>query len=188
MSENVDFYKQAIIAEIAADVLHIKDMLSEVGPLTEQLRDQLPGHFDVLRAGLIETLSDIDEGIKEAGGERIDFVKGQLHVFIEQAIDKAFSENSEKVEAMVRQFERQNQAAAQQLKVQFDAVASGMQELRSIAEKARFPTWAKVIIPLGFIVAIIGSAAVSWQMASYKEALYMKTFMELPADKRKSTR
>ncbi|HBP4970080.1 TPA: hypothetical protein L5627_006018 [Pseudomonas aeruginosa] len=189
MNEPVELLKDAIIAEVAADVLKIRDNVEEIGPLVAQLRDQLPGHFDLLRAGLIETLDAINEGIKEAGGERIEFVKGQLSVFIEQAIDKAFAANSDKVEKMVAQFERQNNAAAANLKAQFDEVSEGMTEIKKIVENARFPTWAKVIIPIALVVAIGCSAVVTWQVASYKEAMYMQAFMkQLEADKGKRTK
>jgi hypothetical protein len=183
---SLDSLKDAVIAEIAADVLRIRDDVQEVGPLVAQLRAQLPEHFDLLRAGLIETLDLINEGIKEAGGERIEFVKGQLSVFIEQSIEKAFAANSEKVDKMVTQFERQNNLAAQNLKAQFSEVSAGMTELKKIADNARFPTWLKVTIPLALVLAIGCSAAVTWQFASYKEAVYMQEFMkQVQSDKGK---
>ncbi|MGG5276307.1 hypothetical protein [Pseudomonas syringae pv. coryli] len=184
---SLEGYKDAVIAEMAADVLRMKDDVQEIGPLVAQLRAQLPEHFDLLRAGLIETLELINEGIKEAGGERVEFVKGQLSVFIEQSIEKAFSANSEKVDKLVAQFEKQNNLAAKNLKGQFDEVSAGMQELKNIADNARFPTWLKVTIPLAFIAAISCSAVVTWQLASYKEAIYMEAFMkQMPTGKGKA--
>lgn len=203
-SASVDQLKDAIIAEIASDVLKIKDDVQELGPLVEILKKSLPEHFDLLRQGLIQTLEEIDEGIKEAGGERIEFVKGNLHVFIEQAIDKAFSGNSEKVEKLVQLFEKQNNAAAGNLKAQFDEVAAGMQKLQEAAagnlkaqfdevsagmqklhqlvEEARFPKWAKFYIPISLVVAIVCSSVVSWHFASAKEAVYMEAFLKMKAN------
>lgn len=184
MSSAADMFKDAVIAEIASDVLKIKEDVDQLGPLIQQLKDGLPSHFDLLRAGLIETLDLINEGIKEAGGERVEFVKGQLHVFIEQAIDKAFAENSDKVDKLVLQFERQNNAAAQNLRAQYSEVSEGMSQIRQEVGNMRFPTWLKVIIPLAFIVAIGCSSLISWQLASQKEAVYMQAFMkQLEAEK-----
>ena len=184
-TQNVDLLKDAIIAEVASDVLKLRDQVKAVnddllliGPLVSQLRDAFPGHFDALQAGLIETLEQINEGIKEAGGERIDFVRGQLHVFIEQAIDKAFQSNSEKVEKLTQAFSEQNNAAAMNLRSQFDEVSSGMKAMRVEMARLKFPTWAKVGIPLAFIVAIGCTALATYQFASYKEAVYMKAFVE----------
>lgn len=183
-SASVNMLKDAIIAEIASDVLQIKDDVQLIGPLVTQLKEAFPASFDALKAGLIETLDEINEGIKEAGGERIDFVKGQLHVFIEQAINKAFSENSDKAEKMLSQFEAQNKAAAAALRAQFDDVSEGMSQIRKEIGNNRFPTWAKVIIPAALILAIVCSSVISWQLASYKEALYMQAFMkQLEAEK-----
>lgn len=189
--ENVDLLKDAIIAEVASDVLKIRDELSLISPLVTQMKEAFPASFDALQAGLIETLELINEGIKEAGGERIEFVKGQLSVFIEQAIQKAFAENSEKVEQITKLFEKQNNAAALNLRAQFDEVSEGMgamrEEINTVINKARFPTWVKIGVPVAFVFAIACSSVISWQLASYKEAVYMNAFMKnLPADKGKS--
>lgn len=178
MSTSVDLLKDAIIAEVASDVLKIRDDLQLIGPLVTQLKDSFPGHFDTLQAGLVETLDQINEGIKEAGGERIDFVRGQLHVFIEQAIDKAFQSNSEKVEKLTQAFAEQNNAAAMNLRSQFDEVSNGMKAIRVEMARMKFPTWAKVAIPLAFVFAIGCTAVATYQFASYKEAVYMKAFVE----------
>ncbi|WP_434077472.1 hypothetical protein [Pseudomonas aeruginosa] len=127
----LDDYKDAIIAMVAADVLRMKDDVEQLGPLVQQLKDGLPSHFDLLRAGLIETLDLINEGIKEAGGERIEYVKGQLSVFIEQAIEKAFAANSERIAQLMVQFEKQNNAAANNLREQYAAVSEGMSQIRA---------------------------------------------------------
>jgi hypothetical protein len=178
MGNATDLFKDAVIAEIASDVLRIKEDVDQLGPLIQQLKDGLPSHFDLLRTGLIETLDLINEGIKDAGGERIEFVKGQLHVFLEQAIGKAFAENSDKVDKLVTLFERQNNAAALNLKAQYKEVSEGMSQIRLEVEKIRFPTWLKVIIPLAFIVAIGCTGLITWQIASQKEAVYMQAFIK----------
>lgn len=184
-TEHVDLLKDAIIAEVASDVLKLRDQVQGVsddlllvGPLVSQLRDSFPGHFDALQAGLIETLDQINEGIKEAGGERIDFVRGQLHVFIEQAINQAFQSNSKRVEQLTQAFTEQNNAAALNLRSQFDEVSSGMKAMRVEMSRLKFPTWAKVAIPLAFIVVIGCTAAATYQFAAYKEAVYMKAFVD----------
>lgn len=186
-NENLDLLKDAIIAEVASDVLKIRDDLSLIAPLVTQMKEAFPASFDALQAGLIETLELINEGIKEAGGERIEFVKGQLSVFIEQAIQKAFAENSDKIEKITEQFQRQNNAAAINLRSQFEEVSDGMVAMRKEISKARFPTWAKITIPVAFLLAIGCSSIISWKLASYKEAVYMNAFMKnLPAEKGKT--
>ena len=180
----LDDYKDAIIAMVAADVLRMKDDVEQLGPLVQQLKDGLPSHFDLLRAGLIETLDLINEGIKEAGGERIEYVKGQLSVFIEQAIEKAFAANSERIAQLMEQFEKQNNAAANNLREQYAAVSEGMSQMQKEIGKQRFPTWAKVIIPIALVVAVGCSSIISWHLASQKEAIYMQAFMQqLEAEK-----
>lgn len=179
-----DSLKDAIIAEIASDVLKIRDDLQLVSPLVKQLIDAFPEAFDRLQAGLVETLDQINEGIKEAGGERVEFVRGQLSVFIEQAIDKAFASNSDKVAEMMRVFEGHNNAAVQNLRSQFQEVSDGMALMRKEMNKSRFPTWLKVGIPVAFVISILCSALVTWQVASYKEALYMKAFVEYTKGKK----
>lgn len=217
---SVNMLKDAIIAEMASDVLQIKEDVQLIGPLVDQLKAGLPAHFDLLKAGLIQTLNEVEEDIKAAGGERIDFVKGQLHVFIEQAINKAFSEYSENAEKLfttleeqstaagkalqqqvaevqeqsnaagaalqqqVAQFDSQNKAAAAALRAQFNDVSEGMSQIQKEIGNNRFPTWAKVTIPVALVLSILCSAAISWQLASYKEALYMQAFMsKLEAEK-----
>lgn len=188
-NENLDILKDAIIAEIASDVLKIRDDLSLIAPLVTQMKEAFPASFDALQGGLIETLEQINEGIKEAGGERVEFVKGQLSVFIEQAIQKAFSENSDKIEKITEQFQRQNNAAAINLRSQFDEVSDGMIAMRKEVTNVRFPTWAKIAIPVGFVLAIVCSSVISWQLASYKEAVYMQAFVkQLDADKAKRSK
>jgi hypothetical protein len=184
-TEHVDLLKDAIIAEVASDVLKLRDQVQAVnddlllvGPLVSQLKDSFPGHFDALQAGLIETLDQINEGIKEAGGERIDFVRGQLHVFIEQAINKAFESNSKRVEQLTQAFTEQNNAAALNLRSQFDEVSGGMKAMRVEMSRLKFPTWAKIAIPLAFIAAIGCTAVATYQFAAYKEAVYMKAFVD----------
>ena len=193
-NENLDLLKDAIIAEVASDVLKIRDDLSLISPLVTQMKEAFPASFDALQAGLSETLERINEGIKEAGGERIEFVKGQLSVFIEQAIQKAFAENSDKIEKITEQFQRQNNAAAINLRSQFEEVSDGMAAtrneivaMRKESSNARFPTWAKITIPVAFLLAIGCSSVISWKLASYKEAVYMNAFMKnLPAEKGKT--
>lgn len=189
--------KDAIIAEVASDVLKIRDDLSLIAPLVTQLKEAFPTAFDALQGGLIETLEQINEGIKEAGGERVQYVSGQLHIVIEQAIQKAFSESSEKVDTILKLFEKQNGVAVSQLRGQFGEVSKAMtqmreeasatmKEMRKETSNLRFPIWAKITIPIAFIVAIGCTAVVSWKLATYTEAVYMNAFMKkLPADKAK---
>lgn len=178
MGKEIDELKDAIIAEMASDVLKIKEDVEVLAPLVNQLKDSFPELFDILKAGMIETLDEINNGLKDAGGERIEFVKGQLHVFIEQAIGQAFSENKTKAEHLIALFEKQNKSATSNLKQQYDEVSEGMSQIQKEIQKTRFPLWLKVIIPLGFIVAIAASTAITWQIASYKEAMYMRVYME----------
>lgn len=177
-SISVDLLKDAMIAEMVSDVLKIKEAVEQIDPMVKQLEANMPGLFDVLRAGLIDTLEQINQGILEAGGERIEYVKGQLHVYMAQEIEKVFAANSDRVERLVEQFERQNNAAAKNLRAQYEEVAAGMEEISKRLNKNSFPTWAKITIPLAFVIAIASSAIVSWQLASYKEAEYMRAYMQ----------
>lgn len=178
MTDSLGEYKDAVIAQVASDVLTLQDNVTLMVTMTEALQKQMPEHFDMLRSGLIETLDAINEGIKEAGGERIDFVKGKLQAHIEQAVEEALTAESEKIEKIVALFEKQNKAAAANLKAQFDEVSAGMDKLKSTISEARFPKWAKVLIPVALVMTAVISGVVSWQLASYKEALYMQAFMQ----------
>jgi molecular chaperone GrpE (heat shock protein) len=180
----LDNLKDAVIAEVASDVLRIRADIEEILPMVDQLKAALPGHFDALRAGLIETLEEIDNGIKEAGGERIEFVKGQLAAFIQQAIEKSFKDNSDRIDEAIRKFEQQNNAAVSSLSSQYEEVSKNLQRLKKESENNKIPKWLKITIPLAFIIAIGATSLLSWQLSSYKEAVYMNAFMsQLGAEK-----
>lgn len=173
----LDDLKDAVIAEMASDVLRLREDIAQIVPMVDQLKAGLPEHFDVLRAGLIETLEEINSGILEAGGERIEFVKGQLSAFIQHAIEQGLEENSKKLDEAVRKFEDLNAAAIRSLSEQYEAASSNLQRLKDQASVNKVPKWVKIVIPMAFVVGIIGSGILSWQLGSYKEAVYMNAFM-----------
>jgi hypothetical protein len=188
MSANVEVLKDAIIAEVASDVLKIRDDLSLVTPLISQMLEAFPKAFDSLQGGLIETLSQINEGIEEAGGDRIEYVRGQLGAFIEVAIRDAFAQNSAKINQLAEQYERHNNAAAKNLKSQFDEVAEGLKSVRKEIDDIRIPKWAKIFVPLAFVIAIVSTGLITWHYASYKEAVYMREFIKFGTEKARSSK
>ncbi|VVN28944.1 hypothetical protein PS623_04680 [Pseudomonas fluorescens] len=183
MSKNVESLKDAILAEVAADVLAIKQDVSEVAPLVAQLRAQLPDHFDLLRSGLIETLENIDQAIQEAARDRTEFAKGQLSAYIETALQESLANHSEKIDALVLQFEKQNTVAVKALKSQFSEVSSSMEGLKKLSEDTKFPKWAKITLPIVVAVIVACTGIATWQFASYKEAVYMNAFKEMAVTK-----
>lgn len=185
---SIDDLKTALLANISSDVLKIQDQLDLVKPLITQLIEALPASMDVLRSGVIDTLEEINNGIKEAGGERTEYVKGQLSAFIERCIDDAFKANSERTEQLLKSFEKSGTLAAQNLKQQYDAVSSGMatiqEKMAAVKQEVgdlRMPKWVKICIPLSIVTAIAVSSVVTWQIASYKEAVYASAFNAVTA-------
>lgn len=176
--------KNAIIAEIASDVLHIKDDVAELGPIISQLKESLPQLFDLLKSGMIETLDTVNKGILDAGGERVDFVKGQLHSYIEQAFAKALESNTKEIDALQAKFTKQHTLALEGLKSQYEQVSSGMTAVLSSSRRPPLPTWATVAITLVIVVCVVASGAVCWQLASYKEAVYMQAFLKHVEDQK----
>lgn len=179
----VEDLKAALIATMMQDVLAIQDQLELIKPLVSQLLQALPDSMDVLRAGVIDMLENINEGIKEAGGERTEFVKGQLSVFIKQCLDDAFRENSETTNQIMGLFTQHSGAAAKDLKSQYTVIADGMRSIKSEMDgvkqeinNIRFPKWLKIAIPVAFIVVVGSTAIATWQLASYKEALYANAY------------
>lgn len=173
----LDDLKDAVIAEMASDVLRLREDIAQIVPMVDQLKAGLPEHFDVLRAGLIETLEEINNGILEAGGERVEFVKGQLAVFIQQAIEQGFEQNAEKIDQAIQKFEKLNTAALRSLSEQYEEASAGLQKLKEQSHVNKVPKWIKIALPVAFIVGIIGTGVLSWQIGSYKEAVYMNAFM-----------
>lgn len=179
----VEDLKAALIATMMQDVLAIQDQLELIKPLVSQLLQALPDSMDVLRAGVIDMLENINEGIKEAGGERTEYVKGQLSVFIKQCLDDAFKENSETTNQIMALFTQHSGAAAKDLKSQYTVIADGMRSIKSEMDgvkkeinNIRFPRWLKITIPVAFIVVVGSTAIATWHFASYKEALYANAY------------
>lgn len=183
-TENTQALKDAIIAEVARDVLLIKDEVTELRSLVTQLKESLPALFDLLKAGTIETLEEINKGILEAGGERIDYVRGQLSVFLEQALTNGLDGHSKRINGVIEQLEKQSNVAARNLRNHYDEVAAGMEAVRDRQQKSSISTGLKVTIAAVTLAMVICSGVVCYQVASYKEAVYMKAFMsELPTSK-----
>ena len=158
-------------------MFRLREDIAQILPMVDQLKAGLPDHFDVLRAGLIETLEEINQGILEAGGDRIEFVRGQLSVFIQQAIEQGFEQNVDKINQTIHKFETLNATALRSLSEQYEEASAGLQRLKSQANANRVPKWIKIVLPIAFIVGIIGAGVLSWQIGSYKEAVYMNAFM-----------
>ncbi len=169
--------KNAMIAEVASDVLQVKSDVAELRVIISQLKDSLPQLFDLLKSGMIETLESINKGLLEAGGDRIDFVKGQLHVYIEQAVGKALENNSDKIESLQALFLKQNTIATQNLKEQYQEVSNGMKNILSSTNISHIPFWIKITFPSVLITIALCTGAVCWQLASYKEAVKMQIVM-----------
>ena len=176
--------KDAIIAEVASDVLHIKDDVTELVLIVKQLKESFPQLFDLLKSGMIETLDSVNKGILDAGGERIDFVKGQLHSYIEQAFAKALESNSKEIDGLQAKFTKQHALAIEGLKSQYQEVSSGMTAALSSSRRPSIPTWATVVITLVIIASVVCGGAVCWQVASYKEAVYMQAFLKHVEDQK----
>ena len=170
--------KEAIIAEVASDVLHMKSDVAELKPLINQLKESIPQSFDLLKSGMIETLDIVNKEIVDAGGARVEFVKGQLHSYIEQAFAKALESNSKEIEELQAKFSKQNALAIQHLKAQYEEVSTGMNNVLANAKKSSLPSWAIVTIPLVILLTVVCGGAVCWQLASYKEAVYMQAFLD----------
>ncbi|MBI6621534.1 hypothetical protein YA0783_24915 [Pseudomonas corrugata] len=172
----IDDLRSAMIAELTADVLRVQDQLELVKPLVTQLLEALPASMDVLRSGVIDMLEQINEGIKEAGGERTEFVKGQLSVYIKQCIDEVFRENAETAEKLLANFKKNGELASQNLKAEYEEVYAGMQAIRKEVNRIRFPTWLKITIPVSVVAILVLGCTLSWQYASWKEAVYSDAY------------
>lgn len=184
-SEAVKELEGAILAELLSDVLKVQDQLEMVKPLVTQLLEALPTSMDVLRSGVIELLEKIDGALKEAGEDQVQFVKGQLSVYIGQAIDEAFSKNSETTDKLLNQFKQHNSAAVKSLSSEFDVVISSMgamkndiEEMRKDINKIRMPTWVKYTLPAVFVVSILVAVVVTASFSSYREAVYADQFQK----------
>lgn len=186
-TDAVEDLKTALIAQMMQDVLAIQDQLELIKPLVSQLLQALPDSMDVLRSGVIDMLENINEGIKEAGGERTEYVKGQLSEFIssfiKRCLDEAFKENSETTNRLMLSFTQHSGAAAKDLHSQYTVISEGMRSVKTEMDgikkeinNIRFPTWLKYAIPLAFVVVIGSTAIATWQFASYKEALYANAY------------
>lgn len=175
-NKEIKALKDAILGEIASDVLHIKDQLEEIKPLITLLSSGIADSLDVVRAGITTTLESIDEDLRAVGSDKVEQVKGQLSVFIEQAMTKSFSENAALVDQIVQQFQKLNNSAANSLKVQYQEVADGLASVKKEVEKAATPSWLKIGVPIFVIVVVLTTSIASWQFASYREAVYMAAF------------
>jgi hypothetical protein len=67
-----------------------------------------------------------------------------------------------------------------------DSLKESLSAVIKEANKAKTPTWVKVWLPITFVFSIACTALVSWQLASYKEAVYSNAFNKYIAEQSKS--
>jgi hypothetical protein len=152
--------KDALIAEVASDVLQLRSSIESLEILIKTLESQIATNFDTLQAGLIQTIETIDHDIKETGQEQIYLVKKNLSSFIEKTIEQMLISKSEKIEQIVQNLENQHDLSLKTLKMQFDEVYQNMNKIK----KNNFSKSMILILPFAYLLLLIPLVSILFKM------------------------